>query len=83
MVSDVARRYIVASPSHRPERWQFCGILVQTEVSVQPTLWPMDFPREQRIEMESSARPLRVSITTRINSTPANLHVERHEDNLC
>ena len=31
--------------------WNSC--LVQTEASGQPTLWPVDFPREQRIEMES------------------------------
>ena len=60
--------------------------LVQTEASGQPTLWPMDFPREQRIEMESSVRPPGFHHNPGIHSThsPANLHVDRGEweDNL-
>lgn len=68
LVGNVAR-----GPWHFPAtgRWQFCGIAactVQTEVSGQPTLWPINFHREHRIEMESYARPVppRVFIT---NST--------------
>ena len=60
MVSDVARGPIVAPLSPPQVRamavlWNSC--LVQTETSGLPTLWPMDFPREQRIEMESFANP--------------------------